>query len=607
MCGIIGYSGKESTIPILLDGLSRLEYRGYDSAGLAYFMDDEIHIIKKKGRIADLRKACGKILPEAFCGIGHTRWATHGEPSDVNAHPHSSDNSRTVVVHNGIIENFAELKRDLIGSGSKFISTTDSEVCAMLLDRLYIDDPLTAIVEMIKRIKGSYALGMMFADRPGEIYAVRKDSPLIVGLGQNEYLFASDIPAILPRTKKYIALSDLQIVKLTADAVHIYNMDLKEINPLISEAVWDEKAAEKCGFDHYMKKEIFEQPVAVRNTVMPRIKNGRIDFEDEFPDLSMLAGADHIHIVACGSAMHAGLLGRHAFERLCRIPTTVDIASEFRYRDPIIGQNDMVILVSQSGETADTLAALRLAKNCGANTLAIVNVLGSSIAREANHTLFTHAGPEIAVATTKAYSCQVALLYMLAIAAARIRGTIKKDEYDGLIKGLIALPTAISDLLDASDRYGHVNEYIAKHNSVFFMGRRSDFAAAAESSLKLKEISYIHSEAYAAGEMKHGTISLIEQGTPVIAIATEQQLYQKMASNIMEIKARGGKMVVICPQEAKELRELSDFDIILPLCHPFFLSMLAVIPTQLIAYSVAVARGCDVDKPRNLAKSVTVE
>lgn len=605
MCGIVGYIGEKDTAEVLLDGLSKLEYRGYDSAGVAIFEEGKVNIIKAKGRLKNLSdKLEAEGCPHGHCGIGHTRWATHGAPSDVNAHPHHGKN--VTVVHNGIIENYIELKNRLMEHGVAFETETDTEVAAKLLDYYYKGDPFEAIVKALSRIRGSYALGMLFADHPDRLYAVRKDSPLIVGAGVGENFIASDVPAILKYTRDYYLLEENEIAVITADNVKMVNFDGEEIKKEKLTATWDVAAAEKGGYPHFMLKEIFEQPKAVRDTLSPRLLNGLPVFNDG-KDEEIFKDIEKVHIVACGTAMHAGVVGKYAIEKLARIPVDVDIASEFRYRDPIFSKNELAVIISQSGETADTLAALRLAKNHGVKTLAVVNVVGSSIAREADTVVYTWAGPEIAVASTKAYSVQLAVMYLLAVKLGLSSGKVSEVKGRELCEQIMSLPQAIEKVLSTQEACQHLASLYQNSHSLFFIGRGMDYATSMEGSLKLKEISYVHSEAYAAGELKHGTISLIVEGTPVCAVATQTELVEKTVSNIKEVKARGAHVLLFCREGQADTEKYADHVIKLPDLPDIFMPSLTVIPLQMFAYYMAVQRGCDVDKPRNLAKSVTVE
>ena len=606
MCGIVGYVGKKDCTKILLDGLSKLEYRGYDSAGISVFSDGEIKTVKATGKLQNLAdKLVEEGKPNGTCGIGHTRWATHGEPSDINAHPHG--NANVSIVHNGIIENYMEIKAFLVKKGYVFLSQTDTETVAKLLDYCYHGDPLEAIICVMSQIRGSFALGIIFKDFENTIYAVRKESPLIVGVSEDESFIASDVPAILKYTKDYYLLESEEIAVLNEDGIKFFDLHKSEITKEIKTADWDIEAAEKCGYEHFMLKEIHEQPTAIKNTINPRIINGLPNLDEEGLTDEVLNGFEKIFVVACGTAMHAGVVGKYVIESLARVPVTVDIASEFRYRNPILSDKDLVIIISQSGETADSLAALRLAKEVGAKTLSIVNVVGSSIARAADMVIYTRAGLEIAVASTKAYSVQIAVMYLLAFKLALAKGKISIDECKKLTSQLLETPDVIEKLLEEKENVQHIASTLINADSLLFIGRGLDYAMSMEGSLKLKEISYIHSEAYAAGELKHGTISLITKGMPVIAVATQQRLFEKTVSNIKEVKARGANVIIICHDDANVPEDVADFKLGLPSINDMLMPLISVIPLQLIAYYTSVLRGCDVDKPRNLAKSVTVE
>ncbi len=608
MCGIVGYIGENQAAPIILEGLAKLEYRGYDSAGMAVFDGKEIKTQKATGRLKVLENLTrgGETLPGTV-GIGHTRWATHGAPSDRNAHPHTNTTGTIAVVHNGIIENYLQLKKKLLDKGYTFQSETDTEVLAQLLDYYYKGNPLEAITKVLHRVEGSYALGIMFADYPDEIYAARKDSPLIVGQSENGSFIASDVPAILKYTRTVYYMENQEVAALRRDGLRFFSVDEEEVTKTPVQIDWDADAAEKAGYEHFMLKEIYEQPKTITDTISPRIRNNDIAIEELNMTDEELRAVKRIHIVACGSAYHTGVTGKYVLEGLARIPVEVDVASEFRYRNPILEEGSMVIVISQSGETADTLAALREAKARGFKVLGIVNVVGSSIAREADACLYTWAGPEIAVATTKAYSAQLTALYMLAMKFAKVRGTITEEKFQEMLGDLRCLPDQIELLLGQKEKVQHfANRYLGARD-IFFIGRGIDYAISLEGSLKLKEISYIHSEAYAAGELKHGTISLIEDGTLVVALATQPNLFQKTISNIVEVKSRGAFVMAITNEENKAMEKVSDYTLYIPETNPFFTNSLAIIPLQLFAYYVAVGRGCDVDKPRNLAKSVTVE
>ncbi len=612
MCGIVGFTGNRQVAPILLDGLSKLEYRGYDSAGMAVRDGtDDVEIVKAKGRLRVLaEKTNNGAALAGTCGVGHTRWATHGEPSEANAHPHCSDDLNVVGVHNGIIENYQELKDKLLRKGYKFYSGTDTEVAVKLVDyyyKKYEHTPVDAINHACVRIRGSYALALMFRDYPGEIYAARKDSPLIIGVADGESFLASDVPAILKYTRSVYYIGNLELVRLQKGAVTFYNLDGDEIQKEQVEITWNAEAAEKAGFEHFMMKEIHEQPRAVRDTLNAAIRDGKIDLGDVGLSGPEIGKIREIHIVACGSAYHVGVAAQYVMEDLAGIPVRVELASEFRYRRLFLDEETLVIIVSQSGETADSLAALREAKTHGAKTLAIVNVVGSTIAREADHVFYTLAGPEIAVATTKAYSTQLVASYMLAIEFGRVRGVLDEERYKGLIAELLTIPVKIERLLEDKERIQWFASKQAHAKDVFFIGRGIDYAISMEGSLKMKEISYIHSESYAAGELKHGTISLIEDGTLVIGILTQQELYEKTRSNLLECKSRGAYLMALTTYGNYNIEDSANFVCYIPKTDPHFSASLAVIPLQLLGYYVSVAKGLDVDKPRNLAKSVTVE
>ena len=609
MCGIVGYVGKRQAVPVLLQGLHKLEYRGYDSSGVALLEQGRLKVVKARGRIRNMEELLQAQGPfTATCGIGHTRWATHGEPSDINAHPHVSENGRIALVHNGIIENYMELREMLKKAGFSIRTETDSELAAHLFQLHYHGDALAALRETTRQLRGSYALAVINADAPGELLCARRDNPLILGVGEGENMIASDIPAILALTKRYIVMADGQTARVTADSVELYDGVGNRIQPKIETVTWDLSAAEKGGYEHFMIKEIFEQPKAVRDTVLPRLKDGLPVLDSDGLSDALLREVKSIHITACGSALHAGLVGKTVIERLARVPVIPHIASEFRYEDPIIGPGDLCLVISQSGETADTLAAMREAKRKGARTVAIVNVVSSSIAREADAVLYTWTGPEIAVATTKAYSAQLAALYLVAIRAAYVRGTVSEEQARVLCREVAALPEQIEKTLECRSQMQHLASLYANRQSVFFIGRGMDHAAGQEASLKLKEISYIHSEAYAAGELKHGTISLVEEGTMVVALACDPALLEKTVSNVKSVKARGASVVLVTSdQRLQEDPEICDHLVRIPAVSPQFSASLSILPMQLLAYYTAVIRGCDVDKPRNLAKSVTVE
>ena len=608
MCGIVGYVGEHEAAPVLLDGLSKLEYRGYDSAGMAVFDGNEIEVVKAKGRLRVLSELThdGATM-HGTIGIGHTRWATHGEPSDVNAHPHMNAAGTIAVVQNGIIENYEKIKDRLTKKGYEFVSETDTECAAHLLDYYYKGNPLEAIEKIMHRIEGSYAFGILFADHPDTVYAARKDAPLIVGKGKDGNFIASDVPAVLKYTRDIYYIDNGEIAALTKDSISFFNDDGEPVEKEMHHIDWDANAAEKGGYPHFMLKEIYEEPKTVRDTLSPRIKDGKVVIEELGLTDDDIRSIERIHIIACGSAYHVGVTAKYIFEDMARIPVNVDVASEFRYRRPIMNKNELVVIISQSGETADSLAALRLAKEEGVRTLAVVNVVGSSIAREANSVFYTWADPEIAVATTKAYSAQLIAMYLLSIKFAYARNQIDDAEMAGIITDLKKLPDQIELLLNNTD---HIKEFANRYVSaedVFFIGRGIDYAISLEGSLKLKEISYIHSEAYPAGELKHGTISLIEDGTLVSAIATQKDLYLKTMSNIVEVKSRGAFVLAVTNEDNTEMEKTADFTLYIPQTNKYFTNSLAIIPLQLFAYYVSVGKGCDVDKPRNLAKSVTVE
>lgn len=606
MCGIIGYVGNKDSVDILLNGLRRLEYRGYDSAGIAVYGKKGISIVKSKGRLQALQdKIDAGCRPFGDCGIGHTRWATHGEPSDANAHPHRC--GHVTLVHNGIIENYMQLKAERLSEGVSFASETDTEVVAATLNHFYMGDPISAIAKTVAVMKGSYALGILFDDHPDTIYAVRHDSPLVVGLGERENFIASDMTVLLDHTKKYLLPEPGEIAVVRKDSVEMYGLDGKPVHKEVLTANWDIGTAEKDGYPHFMLKEIHEEPDAVRRCLSPRIRDGKIQLGiSGLPD-DTLAKVEHIHIVACGTAMHAGLVGRYVIESVARIPVDVDIASEFRYCNPILGKNDLVVLISQSGETADTLAALRLAKQRGVHTLAIVNVPGSSIAREADDVLYTWAGPEIAVASTKAYVVQLSVLYLLAIKLGRLHDKLTAEDETQLCRDLLDIPDKLQETIDGDPAVLKCAQELKDAQHVFFIGRGVDYTLCMEGSLKLKEVAYTHCEAYAAGELKHGTISLIEDGTPVIGVATQPALFAKTVSNLEEVKSRGANVILVCNKGGKIDFNLTKNVLCVPKVQNLLSPLVSIVPLQLLAYHIAVLRGCDVDKPRNLAKSVTVE
>lgn len=608
MCGIVGYIGTQQAAPILLDGLSKLEYRGYDSAGIAIYNGTSIDMVKSKGRLKVLNELThdGETI-KGTIGIGHTRWATHGSPSDVNAHPHFNKDKSIVVVHNGIIENYLKLRKKLEKHGYEFVSETDTEVIAHLLDYYYHGNPLQAITKVMHRMEGSYALGIIFKEHPEELYAVRKDSPLIVGETKDGNIIASDVPAVLKYTRDVIFIENEEIVRMTEDSMEFFNVDEEALEKEAVHIDWDVNAAEKGGFEHFMLKEMYEQPKAITDTFAPRIRDGEIVIEELGMTDEEIKAIKKIMFVACGSAYHTGVTSKYVFEGLARIPVEVDVASEFRYRDPILEEGTLVVVISQSGETADTLAALRESKKRGAKVLGIVNVVGSSIAREADNVMYTWAGPEIAVATTKAYSAQLIALYLLAMKFGNVRGTVNDTQLQDMIEDLKALPAQVEMLLNNKEKIQRfANRYLAAKD-VFFIGRGIDYAISMEGSLKLKEISYIHSEAYAAGELKHGTISLIEEGTLVASVLTQKDLYKKMISNMVEVGTRGAFVLAVTCEDNTEVEKAADYVVYIPETNKYFTNSLAIIPLQLFGYYIAVGRGCDVDKPRNLAKSVTVE
>ncbi|SCN26174.1 Glutamine-fructose-6-phosphate aminotransferase [Clostridium sp. N3C] len=608
MCGIVGYIGKKEATPFLINGLSKLEYRGYDSAGVAVLKDGELKVSKCKGRLVNLEEKIKNDPVFGSLGIGHTRWATHGEPSDINSHPHNSYKGTISVVHNGIIENYLSIKERLISKGYEFHTETDTEVIPNLIEYYYNGDLLDAVIKAVSKMEGSYAIGVICTEEPDKLVAVRKDSPLIVGLGQEEYYIASDIPAVLNNTRDVYLLNDKEFVVLTRDGVKILTEDKEEVKKEVYHVTWNADAAEKGGYEHFMLKEIHEQPKAIRDTMTSRIVKGQpIKLDDITITKEQINELNKIYIVACGTAYHAGVVGKYAIEKLARIPVEVDIASEFRYRDPIIDNKTLMIVISQSGETADTLAALRLAKEKQARVLAITNVVGSSVAREADDVLYTWAGPEIAVASTKAYVTQLIAMYIIALFFAQNKGTLSSEELEEYKNEMLLLPEKAEKVLETKEV---VQKFASKNynrKDMFFLGRGVDYAVAMEGSLKLKEISYIHSEAYAAGELKHGPIALIEDGTVVIALATQDSLYDKMVSNIKEVKTRGAKVLGFAFEGHNEIEKSVDVARYIPKTLPILAPVLSVIPLQLLSYYVATFKGCDVDKPRNLAKSVTVE
>ncbi len=610
MCGIVGFVGREEAAPILLEGLSRLEYRGYDSAGLAIWgAQDGLQVVKAKGRLqvlSDLTQ--GGATLHGSIGLGHTRWATHGEPSDVNSHPQVSERGRFAVVHNGIVENYMEIREFLQNQGITFVSQTDTEVVAQLLDYLYEGDLLDAVAKMLHRIRGAYAFGIICADCPDKLVAVRKDSPLILGHGEGFQMLASDVTAVIKYTREVTYLDNDELAVVTPDGVQVYDAYLQPVEKEQHHVDWEISAAEKGGYEHFMAKEIMEQPEAFRKTVFPRIRDGQVALDDLHFEKDYLEQLDKIYIIACGSSYHVGMVAKYNFEKLLRKPVEVALASEFRYSEPIVTGHTLALVISQSGETIDTLTAMREAKRLGARALAIVNVVGSTIAREADDVLYTWAGPEIAVATTKAYSTQMAVTYLIALYFAQMMGTISPEEYAAIVSELLLIPTKLETILAQSQDIQYYASLYFNHPSIFFIGRNIDYAVGMEGSLKLKEISYIHSEAYAAGELKHGTISLIEPGTLVVALASCRAVFEKEMSNVVEVKSRGADVIALTTEDlAGETAKTVDHTIAIPTTHPMLLPSLDVVPLQLFAYYVALQRGCDIDKPRNLAKSVTVE
>ena len=611
MCGIVGYIGKEQAAPILLEGLSRLEYRGYDSAGMAVYDQDRgtLSVHKAKGRLKVLADQLQNgAAVKGTVGIGHTRWATHGAPSDVNSHPQVSQSGKIAVVHNGIIENYGELKSFLMGKGVSFLSDTDTEVVAQLIEYFYQGDLLKAVGQVLHRIQGAYALGILCADYPDQIIAVRKDSPLILGYVDGCNFLASDVTAIIKHTRRVGYMEDGELAVLTREGIQCYDRLLEPVDKEISYVDWEIDAAEKGGYEHFMFKEIMEQPQALRRAILPRIREGEVCFEDFGLSQDYVRAMSKVYIVACGSSYHVGMVGKYVLERLTRRPVEVALASEFRYMDPIVDGSTLVVVISQSGETLDTRAALREAKRLGAKVLSIVNVVGSSIARESDEVLYTWAGPEIAVATTKGYSTQLAVLDLLALWFARVLGTVAPEEYHTILDEMTRLPDKMERVLAERDSIQYFASHWFNHNSIFFMGRNLDYALGLEGSLKLKEISYIHSEAYASGELKHGTISLVEEGTLVVALGTYDRLFEKAMSNVVEVKARGADVLALTTEShSGEMEKTADGVMTIPDTHELLLPSLGVVPLQLFAYYVALMRGCDIDKPRNLAKSVTVE
>lgn len=608
MCGIVGYLGNRMATEVLVEGLSKLEYRGYDSAGVAINTGNELEIRKFKGRLAVLAEDLEKNPINGGLGIGHTRWATHGEPSDVNSHPHFNMDRTIAVVHNGIIENYMELKEELQAEGVKFLSQTDTEVVAHLVDKYYEGNLLDAVYKATQRLRGAYALGVICKDNNQELVSVRKDSPLVVGLGDGENFIASDIPAILKYTRNVYFLENGEFVHIVGDKVTILNENREVVNKEVNEITWDVEAASKGGYEHFMLKEIYEQPNGVKETLVRRLnENGEIHLDDIKMTKEDLDNINRVYIVACGTAYHAGLIGKFAIEKFAKIPVITDIASEFRYRDPFIDDKTLLILVSQSGETADTLASLRYAKERGARILSVTNVVGSSIARESDDVFYTWAGPEISVASTKAYTTQLVSFYMIALDFAIKKGTITREYYNEMIEKLKEMPSKVKEALKQEDHIKEIAKTLKEKHSAFYLGRGLDYNIAMEGALKIKEISYIHAEAFAAGELKHGTIALIEKGTPVVAIASQGELFEKMVSNMEEVRARGAYVIAVAQEKNKEVEKSADEVIYIPNVEDVLSSILTVLPLQLLSYYVAVERGCDVDKPRNLAKSVTVE
>ena len=609
MCGIVGFIGGEEAAPILLDGLSRLEYRGYDSAGVAVFDGEKLEVAKAKGRLRVLSDMIqGGAAIHGTMGVGHTRWATHGAPSDVNSHPQVSRSGRIAVVHNGIIENYAQLKQFLIDQGVPFASETDTEVVAQLIEYFYEGDILKAVGRVLHRIEGAYALGIICADEPEKLIAVRKDSPLILGLGEGFNFLASDVTAIIKHTREVIYMDDGELAVLTREGVACYNHLLQPVEKEVSHVDWEIDAAEKGGYEHFMFKEIMEQPEALRRAIFPRLKDGEVVLTDFSLSDAFIQNIERLYVVACGSSYHVGMVGKYNLERLLRLPVEVTLASEFRYMEPIVNGRTLVVVISQSGETLDTMAALREAKKLGGKILSIVNVVGSSIARESDEVLYTWAGPEIAVATTKAYSTQLAVLDLLGLYLARRLGTVSEERYHAAVQELLVLPSKLEQVLEQREAIQYYASQYFNHESIFYIGRNVDYALGLEGSLKLKEISYIHSEAYASGELKHGTISLIEDGTLVVAVATYAKLFEKAMSNVVEVKSRGADVLALTTQgHVSEMAKVANGLFAIPDTDELLLPSLGVAPLQLLAYYIALMRGCDIDKPRNLAKSVTVE
>lgn len=608
MCGIVGYLGQKKATPILIEGLGKLEYRGYDSSGIAVLENDDIIIEKCRGRLSNLKDKVQTHEFTSTLGIGHTRWATHGEPSDINSHPHSNSDGSIAVVHNGIIENYIVLREWLISKGYKFVSETDTEVIPHLIDFYFEGNLEDAVMKATKKMEGSYALGVISEKDPGKIVAVRKDSPLVIGVGENESFIASDIPAVLSQTRDVYLLEDKEFVVMTKDGITIYDEQKNKVDKQIFHVTWDIDAAEKGGYDHFMLKEIYEQPKAIKDTLTSRVVKGeKIKLDSIHLTKEQIENIDKIYIIACGTAYHAGVVGKYVIERLAKVSVEIDVASEFRYRNPLITDRTLLICISQSGETADTLAALRLAKEKGARTIAITNVVGSSISREADDVFYTWAGPEIAVASTKAYITMLIALYILALYMAEIKNTIRETEIAKIKDGLLNLSEGTAEILSDIEKIKQFVDKVYDKSDVYYLGRGLDYAVAMEGSLKLKEISYIHSEAYAGGELKHGTIALIEEGTTVIALATQEDIFDKMVSNIREVKTRGANVLGIAMEGHTEVEKTVDETVYIPRVMPILAPVLSVVPLQILAYYAAVRKGCDVDKPRNLAKSVTVE
>ncbi|WP_238884364.1 glutamine--fructose-6-phosphate transaminase (isomerizing) [Clostridium sp. YIM B02551] len=608
MCGIVGYLGPKKATPILIEGLGKLEYRGYDSSGIAVLENDDIKVEKCRGRLSNLKERVQSSDFTSSIGIGHTRWATHGEPSDVNSHPHCNEDESIAVVHNGIIENYIVLREMLMAKGYKFVSETDTEVIPHLVDYYFEGNLEDAVMKATKKMEGSYALGVISEKDPGKIVAVRKDSPLVIGVGENESFIASDIPAVLGQTRDVYLLEDKEFVVMTNDGITIYDENKNKVDKQIFHVTWDIDAAEKGGYEHFMLKEIYEQPKAIKDTLTSRIVKGeKIKIDGIHLTKEQIEGFDKVYIIACGTAYHSGVVGKYVIERLAKIPVEIDYASEFRYRNPLITDKTLMICISQSGETADTLAALRLAKDKGARIIAITNVVGSSISREADDVFYTWAGPEIAVASTKAYITMLIALYIIALYMAEVKNTIRETEINKIKDGLLDLSEGVAEILSDIEKIKTFVDKVYKEKDVYYLGRGLDYAVALEGSLKLKEISYIHSEAYPGGELKHGTIALIEEGITVIALATQEDIFDKMVSNIREVKTRGANVLGIAMEGHPDIEKTVDETVYIPRVMPILAPVYSVVPLQILAYYTAVRKGCDVDKPRNLAKSVTVE